>query len=447
MERRAFLTKGAAGVLTFGVMGCSNDKSPFSAGEKAVVSGMIADAEGNAVQGAVVALSGPEPAKTAYTNSAGKYMFEVAKNGEYTLNAVKAGYKFSPASQKIVISGMKSLIVNIMAIITNTSKSGLPKTQLGNTGISVSKFGFGSHIINATVRNNKELREYMIRQALDYGMTLFDVYNTESSQMQYEPMGKYLAPSINDVTISIAFEGPDSGRTVEQEIDYDLQLFGKSRIDLVRHRGWTKGDSSWYIWEELFKLRDKGKIGAVGLVIHAMGEGTAVDTQGNAIPSDFNDVFSAYPDDLNYVIFPYNFYHNIGWPPSLRPEFPNLAETLRAKGIGIITMKPFAGEYCVPSFTQTAKTLNPNVPFGPAALKYIINSGLNPDATIAGMNYLDELNANVDAYLNPGMSADDTAQLDGIRDSNVVVSKIHVSLPEHYKFLNDWAPKRETKLV
>ena len=427
MKRRVFLTKGTAGVFALGAVGCSkNDSSNplLSSSKKAVITGMIADPEGNGVQSVRIIAAGSEVTNSVYTDEKGKFSIEVARYGEYTLHPSKSGYNFNPVSQKITVNGSQSFVVNIMAIIVNSGSTGIATTELGTTGIIVSKFGFGSHVQS---NNTGDKREYMFREAFDRGITTFDVYDVEGNHNQYEPTGKYLAPVINDTVISISL-CPKSGYTPEEEIDRARELFGKDHIDMVRMHLWSSDHSDfgleWWMWEEMFRLRDLGKIRAVGIPIHQM--------------SDFDAVLTEYPDDLDYVVFPYNFYHNIGWPPDLLPEFPTLAEDLRAKGIGVVTMKPFAGDYFIQTLKNTAKDINPDLSFNQAALRYVINSGLEPDTTFTGMNLFDEFLENIQAYNNPGMIDEEQVLLDEVKA--VAEKKAHTVLPDHYRFLDQWAP-------
>ena len=384
---------------------------------------MIADPEGNGVRGVKITLAGGEVSKYAYTDAAGKFSFGVTKNGEYTLFPGKAGYNFNPSRQKIAVDNSQSFVVNIMAIILNT-KDSIGMTELGTTGIMVSRFGFGSHVSES---NTGVKREHMFREAFDRGMTVFDVYDVEGSD-EYEPTGKRLAPVIYDTVISISL-CPPSGYTPEQEIDRARKLFGKDYIDLVRMHLWAPDHSDfgleWWMWEELFRLRDLGKIHAVGIPIHQM--------------SDLETTLEEYPDDLDYVVFPYNFYHNIGWPPVLHPEFPTLAEDLRSRGIGVVTMKPFAGDYFINTLKNAAAEINPDLSFTQAALRYVINSGLEPDTTFTGMNLFDEFLENIQAYHEPEMSDDEQALLNEVKV--VAEKRAHAVLPDHYKFLDEWAPK------
>ncbi len=427
MKRRVFLTKGASGVFALGAVGCSNDnkQNPLSSSPNGgMISGMIADAEGNGIGDVSLKIYRSGFAATARTDADGRYSVAVTGDGDYTLSPRKEGYRFDPKSQKVTVTGTQMFVVNILAIVEATHGSILT-TELGTTGIMVSKFGFGSHVNSA---HRGSVREKIIRTAFDYGVNTFDVYDVESSHNQYEPMGRYLAPVIQDSVISISL-CPAAGLSPEEEIDRARQLFGKDCIDMVRMHLWAPDHSDfnleWWMWEELFRLRDLGKIGAVGIPVHQM--------------SDLEMTLQEYPDDLDYVIFPYNFYHNIGWPYDLYPEWPTFPQELRDRGIGVISIKPFAGDYFVGTLKEAAASINPDLSFNQAALRYVINSGLEPDSTFTGMNAFTEFTENIRAYHEPEMSDDDVALLEDVKA--VAEKTAHAVLPDHYRFLDDWAPK------
>ena len=78
----------------------------------------------------------------------------------------------------------------------------MPMTELGKTGIKISKMTFGSHI-RAEMTTYYKQREYMIHEAFDLGINVFDVYDEEKGSslepsMQYEPLGRQIAPFKND---------------------------------------------------------------------------------------------------------------------------------------------------------------------------------------------------------------------------------------------------------
>jgi len=270
-------------------------------------------------------------------------------------------------------------------------------------------------------------REYMIRDAYERGVTTFDIYNTEHGAYQYEPMSRYLAPILYDVQLSMAMP-PESGRTYEQEFEHMLELFNRDYFDMVRLRARIKDGSGWDFWERMFELRDEGKIKAVGTAVHTT--------------DDLDTILEYYGDELDYVFFPYNFYHNKAWQDHYSSEdYIPFVQNLRDRGIGVVTMKPFAGDGLVQSIRTSSKELNPDVSLTQACLRYVINSGLNPDTTFAGMNHFREFDENIKAYINPEMTEEETTLLNGIR--GVMEKTAHLVLPDYYKFLNDWVPKRD----
>jgi len=301
----------------------------------------------------------------------------------------------------------------------------MPYGEIGSTGIKVSKFAFGSHISQPLLTYEKE-RQVMIREAYDLGINLFDIYEKRWNIFQYEPMGRHLAPFIKDVVISI-FMDPYDGRTVEQEFERALKLLGRDYIDMVRTYAFSPKDSYWNHWETLFKLKEKGYIRAVGTPMHFKEE----------IPK-LLELHETYPFD--YVIFPYNFYHNVIWDGRRGVNFDPMVKKLREKGVGIIVMKPMGSDHLIRSFINAARELDETgeISFGSAALKYVINSGLNPDTTLNGMYTLNHVYENIAVYFNPLMTSEEEKLLEKLRKRTKVVE--NYLLPEHYKFLRQWAP-------
>jgi len=300
----------------------------------------------------------------------------------------------------------------------------MPMSELGNTGIVLSNFGFGSHI-RAEMRTYYKQREHMIREAFDLGVNVFDVYDKEEGvstggSFQYEPFGRQIAPIKNDVLVSISFR-PYDGRSPEEELERDMRLFGKDHIDLVR----VLRPPDNPIWETLFRFREKGYIRAVGAPIHDMEH---ADMLIGKVPIDF-------------ILFPYNFYHNICWLEEKEDDFDPLPERLRRNNIGVLTMKPFAGDYLVEPFRKIAEKVRtePEVSFTKAALRYVINSHVKPASTLVGMYNLDHLYENVDAYYRPQMSPEERKLLADI--GKFAVREAQALLPDHYKWMGKWAKK------
>jgi len=310
-------------------------------------------------------------------------------------------------------------------------KGTMPMTELGTTGIKISKFGFGAHI-RKDIISYEHQREYMIREAYDLGINAFDVYDNELECYQYEPMGRYLKPIRKNVLISLSMKTYE-GRTFEQEFDRYLKLFRTDYIDMVRihaygpeHPQWA---SHWEFAEKLFKYKEKGLVRAVGMPIH--------DIEDIAI------VFDTYP--MDYVLFPYNFYHNICWLGEKEENFDSLPAMLRKRGVGVMTMKAFAGDYLVRPFSVIARNFvnDSEVRFHQAALRYVINSGINADCTYTGMYTLGHVYENIGAFYNPEMSEEEKDLLNNIR--RVAKHTAKNWLPDHYRWLENWAQKPDKK--
>ena len=307
----------------------------------------------------------------------------------------------------------------------------MPTGQLGTTGIRLSTFGFGSHMRADMVVHEKE-RELMIREAHELGTTLFDVYDSQSGAYQYEPMGRYLAPVIHDVQISI-FLQPQDGRSKEEEMERNLRVFGKDCIDLVRIHTTSKDAPQWAWWDKLLKWKEEGKIRAIGMPIHR--------------PNELDAVLGEVP--IDFVIFPFNFYHNWTWASREKQEsspgnYDDLVSRLKERGIGIISMKPFAGDHLAAPFKRLAATLDESgtVKYAQACLRYVLNSGLPIDTTLCGMFNPYQVYENIAAYFNPVMSDAERGILLGIRQQAQKIAE-H-TLPPHYRFLHQWAATSAT---
>ncbi|MFC1651135.1 aldo/keto reductase [Candidatus Latescibacterota bacterium] len=298
----------------------------------------------------------------------------------------------------------------------------MPMSEIGSTGIKVSKFGFGSHMSQDLLPYEKE-REFMIREAFDMGINLFDVYDQSWNIHQYEPMGRHLAPIMNDVVVSVDMV-PAKGLTVEREFDRIRKLLRRNHIDMIRLHARSLDDSLWKDWETLFRLKEKGYVRAVGVAVHFISE---TDVVLPRVPVD-------------YVIFPYNFYHNLIWDGRRGQKFDKLAEGLKKRKIGVVTMKPFGTDNFINPMMAAAKELDngENISLPQAALRHIQKCGLDPDTTLGGLYSADHLYEDIEAYYKPEMSDEEADLLKNIRRKARIYSD--ALMPNHYKFLNAWAP-------
>lgn len=317
---------------------------------------------------------------------------------------------------------LKSQVATFSLDVTHPMPSGgtMPMGKIGKTGITVSRFGFGAHMPKELIPYEKE-RERTIREAHDLGVTLFDVYDLSWGLHQYEPMGKHLAPIINDVVISIFMDTPE-GKTADQEMERVLRLFKRDYIDMARMLSTNPKNPYWGRWESMFTLKEKGYLRAVGMPIH--------------YPEDLTQVLETYP--IDFVVIPYNFYHNMLWDGKSAGDMNSVAKKLREKGIGIVTMKPFGTDWFVNPLINAAKKLDKSkqISLPQAALRYIINCGLHPDTTLGGMYNLSHVYENVVAYYHPEITQEEENLLETLRTVTKVSENLW--LPPYYQFLQQW---------
>ncbi|MFC1606457.1 aldo/keto reductase [Candidatus Latescibacterota bacterium] len=298
----------------------------------------------------------------------------------------------------------------------------IPVRDLGNTGIKVSAFGYGAHMQKDLVPFEEE-RSRMIRESYHLGVNTFDIYDHWGVE-QFEPMSRHLAPMMNDVVLSLNLQLRE-GRTAEQEFERTLRLFKRDHIDMYRLNA-NAGDPAserYKYWDTLFRYKEQGKIRAVGMSIH--------------FPFEVEQVLSQYP--LDYVIIPYNFYHNLLWDGRTGGDFDPLAKRLRDKGIAIVVMKPFATDWFVAPMIDAAKQLDDTgeISLPQAMLRWVINSPVDPDMTIGGIFTLDHLYEDIPAYYYPAISVEELNLLKKLR--HVARIKAAALLPESYRFLESWA--------
>jgi aryl-alcohol dehydrogenase-like predicted oxidoreductase len=310
-----------------------------------------------------------------------------------------------------------------MQSLSEPSNGSMGMKEIGTTGIKVSNLCFGSHMPIEAVPYER-FRQKLIRDAYSCGINFFDVYDEGQDVYQYEPMGRHLAPMINDVVISIVHR-PYNGRTSEEEMERVLRLFKRDHIDLVRGRGTINSP----VWDTLFRMKEKGYIRAVGMSTH---EHVRIQEYVDKLP-------------LDYMLFPYNFHQNIAYANDPPDDFVPLTEKCRSKGMGILTMKAFCGDYLATPFDKISLELvgRDGPRFCPAALRYVLNSGIEADSTYVGMYTYTHLNQNLTAFYNKNMTAEEKellAKLDVIAEKHA-----HAWLPGHYKWLTNWRQNTMTQ--
>ena len=106
------------------------------------------------------------------------------------------------------------------------------------------------------------------------------------------------------------------------------------------------------------------------------------------------------------------------------------------------------GDYLVKPFTDIARrfTKAQEITYPRAALRYVVNSGIEANSTLAGMYSLNHLYDDIVAFFEPEMSDEERELLDKLKI--VARQRAAAWLPEHYKWLEKWAvnPPRLSKV-
>ncbi len=71
------------------------------------------------------------------------------------------------------------------------------------------------------------------------------------------------------------------------------------------------------------------------------------------------------------------------------------------------------------------------------ALRFILDSGLEPDTILTAHDYFREFDENIRVFDNPAMTDEEKELLDQVKE--VAESTEKTVLPKHYRFLDKWA--------
>jgi predicted aldo/keto reductase-like oxidoreductase len=320
--------------------------------------------------------------------------------------ALGAGGCSSASKQKVVIPRTPKPSPREMAYRT-----------LGKTGIKVSLLGFGSHLSAENIKNPQG-RDRQVQEAIENGITLFDVYD-HGSYRQFAPMSKSLAGKRQNVVISLVTVQPD----IRKEIGETLRTFRTDYIDCYRAvyrdpSGYTKDDAGM---ETLFRLKEEGKIRAVGVVAH--NEAGLLHAVRN-LPVD-------------YIMLPLNFHHNKTWAVDSRDSYSTVLPLCREKGVGILGIKPMGGDPMV-AFAQHIDLLSPGYrgpSYPQAALRYLWQNG-DIASSLPSINSAGELYENLDTIWRPEFTPEDRGVLKEL--SRKVANTLGAYLPPQYKWMDDW---------
>ena len=249
-------------------------------------------------------------------------------------------------------------------------------TNLGNTGLKVSRLGFGGIPIQ---RITQEEATALIRKLPEYGINYID------TARGYTVSEEYLGIAMEGIRDKFVLATKSMARTreaMEKDIETSLKNLRTDHIDLYQVHNAPPAQMKIVTGEggaleALLEAKAAGKIGHIGITAHEIG------TFEMALEMDW----------VETIMFPYNF---------VELQAADLIRKCAEKGKGFICMKPLAGGA---------------IESAPLAMRFIAS---NKDITvnIPGMANEDELKQNVAAACDPApLSEDDLKEVQNIRDT------------------------------
>ena len=249
-------------------------------------------------------------------------------------------------------------------------------TNLGNTGLKVSRLGFGGIPIQ---RITQEEATALIRKLQEYGVNYID------TARGYTVSEEYLGIAMEGIRDKFVLATKSMARTreaMEMDIETSLKNLRTDHIDLYQVHNAPPAQMKIVTGEggaleALLEAKAAGKIGHIGITAHEIG------TFEMGLEMDW----------VETIMFPYNF---------VELQAADLIRKCAEKGKGFICMKPLAGGA---------------IENAPLAMRFIAS---NKDITvnIPGMANEDELKQNVAAACDPApLSEDDLKEVQNIRDT------------------------------
>lgn len=249
-------------------------------------------------------------------------------------------------------------------------------TNLGNTGLKVSRLGFGGIPIQ---RITQEEATALIHKLPEYGINYID------TARGYTVSEEYLGIAMEGIRDKFVLATKSMARTreaMEKDIETSLKNLRTDHIDLYQVHNAPPAQMKIVTGEggaleALLEAKAAGKIGHIGVTAHE------VATFEMALDMDW----------VETIMFPYNF---------VELQAADLIRKCAEKGKGFICMKPLAGGA---------------IENAPLAMRFIAS---NKDITvnIPGMASEDELKQNVAAACDPApISEEELREVQNIRDT------------------------------
>ena len=215
----------------------------------------------------------------------------------------------------------RSAVAGDIAPVKEFRRGGMVYRQLGASDLDVSLLSFGSHTDPAykiPARHGQVLneegqrrRDRQLARAFDLGVNMVDTYENNG---QWEPLARLVKGRRDKVLVSLCrqFE-----MFVGENIDRAAKLYG--HVDLYRiylPAGERVRDKDLEDWDMLRKAKRAGKLRTIGISTHS-----------EAVMMSALEEF----EDLDYVMFPYNFVH-------ARTDYTEFLPAARKKDVGLIAI-------------------------------------------------------------------------------------------------------------
>ena len=188
--------------------------------------------------------------------------------------------------------------------------------QLGSTGITIEKNGFGCLPIQ---RVTKETAAHLLRKAVDGGMTYFDTARAYSDSE--EKMG-YAFDGMRDKIVLATKTMAGTGEELKRDLETSLRTLGTDYIDVYQLHNpafCPKPGGEDGLYDAALEAKAQGKIRHIGITNHRLSVAhEAVDSGLYAL-----------------LQFPYSYLSG--------PKDQELVDKCRAQGMGFVAMKGMAG--------------------------------------------------------------------------------------------------------
>lgn len=271
---------------------------------------------------------------------------------------------------------------------------------LGRTGLKVSEFGLGGHEYRRWLPEERDKdkflktqphRNILVKRLIDAGVNYFDT--TEYKEAESLGLALKALEKRENVYVSVMIVGlfkkmEESPPGRWRDIIFDgvqerMKALQTDRIDIFRICSLEKDysrDRLETTLKVLEEIKDQGKIGSIGASSHELR---------------FSAELVRKYDSFDSMMIPYNYY--------LQEAKDSFFFLCRAFNIGIVVMKPLAWPYYGISFTHfgSANPEKGDYSAAQTSLRWILLSR-EVASVVVGINSLDELEENLDAFTKEG---------------------------------------------